>query len=181
MRRLLFFGRDSNDSSWTSRTRSKSIADLTIQGENVRKAFAVRSHRQADFWRGAFRGFFSSKVTFKIFLKLLPKLRRASPSLKNSHAMVLPRYLPWGPPVPIRVARLKRWGPVTSGPTEILILIGSSLALAPIHIQHPVRYLQFQLKPCLPCTGCPSINSKYRNRIAAKTARRSLVEGRAGP
>jgi hypothetical protein len=34
--------------------------------------------------------FLSSKANFKIFPKLLPKPRRASPSLKNSPAMVLP-------------------------------------------------------------------------------------------
>ena len=39
--------------------------------------------------------FFSSKANFKIFPKLLPKPRRASPSLKNSPAMVPPRYLAW--------------------------------------------------------------------------------------
>jgi hypothetical protein len=39
--------------------------------------------------------FFASKVNFKIFPKLLPKPRRASPFLKNSPAMVLPRYLAW--------------------------------------------------------------------------------------
>ena len=36
-----------------------------------------------------------SKANFKIFPKLLPKPRRASPSLKNSPAMVLPRCLAW--------------------------------------------------------------------------------------
>src|SRR6266403_2951989 len=39
--------------------------------------------------------FLSSKANFKIFPKLLPKPRRASPSLKNSLAMVLPRYPAW--------------------------------------------------------------------------------------
>ena len=38
---------------------------------------------------------FSSKANFKIFPKLLPKPRRASRSLKNSPAMLLPRYLGW--------------------------------------------------------------------------------------
>src|ERR1700758_3227971 len=37
--------------------------------------------------------FLSSKANFKISPKLLPKPRRASPSLKNSPAMGLPRYL----------------------------------------------------------------------------------------
>src|SRR5208282_4149943 len=39
--------------------------------------------------------FFRSKPNFKIFPKLLPKPRRASQSLKNSLAMVLPRYPAW--------------------------------------------------------------------------------------
>ena len=39
--------------------------------------------------------FFSPKPNFKIFPKLLPKPRRAAPSLKNSPVMVLPRCLEW--------------------------------------------------------------------------------------
>jgi hypothetical protein len=39
--------------------------------------------------------FFSSKANFKIFAKLLPKRRGASPSPKSSPAMVLPRYPAW--------------------------------------------------------------------------------------
>ena len=76
------------------------MGPLDLNPQPLRALAPAASFRGPQSYRFAFGQkiwhtiFFSSKATFKIFLKLLPK-PGASPSPKNSSAMVLPRYPVW--------------------------------------------------------------------------------------